>query len=45
MTGLYEKFIRPYLTKAGFSHIRKVFDSGIFNDTNSLRVRGEPPSA
>jgi predicted SAM-dependent methyltransferase len=39
--GLNEEFLRGYLEEAGFGAIKKVEEFGIFQDTSSMRFKGE----
>lgn len=42
--GLNEEFLRHYLEEAGFVSIRRVDGFGLFDDTSTMRYKGEPIS-
>ncbi len=39
--GLNQEFLYTYLSEAGFGDVRRVAEFGIFNDTSSMRFKGE----
>jgi hypothetical protein len=44
LVGLNEEFLVYFLTRAGFSTVRRVPGFGIFNDTSELLFKGIPIS-
>lgn len=44
VVGLNEEFLTNFLTQAGFRHIRRTDNFGLFDDASSLKLRGVPIS-